>query len=63
MELALLASIYFAPWLIAWARGHHNTLAIFALTLLLGWTGLGWVVALIWSLTANVAHKPKAKIW
>jgi hypothetical protein len=41
---------YFAPSLIANYRGKRNRWAIFALNLCLGWTGLGWVVALVWSL-------------
>jgi hypothetical protein len=46
----LLAS--FLPTIIAFARRHHNRYAIFVLNLLLGWTVVGWVVALVWSLTA-----------
>ena len=49
--ILLLVVLYFAPSIIALARSHHNKLAIFALNLLLGWTGLGWIGALIWSLT------------
>ncbi|TRZ48114.1 superinfection immunity protein, partial [bacterium] len=30
-------------------RQHKNSLAIFLLNLLLGWTVLGWVVSLVWS--------------
>lgn len=41
--------LYLLPWLIAAARSHRNALAIFFLNLLLGWTFLGWVVALVWS--------------
>lgn len=44
--------IYLLPALIAAKRGHHNANAIFALNLLLGWTFLGWVGALVWSVTA-----------
>ena len=43
---------YFLPSILAGARGHHNVLAIFLLNLLLGWTGLGWIAALIWAATA-----------
>ena len=42
---------YFIPTAIAAFRGHHNTMAIFGLNLLLGWTFIGWVASLIWSLT------------
>ena len=43
---------YFLPAVIAVMRQHQNTAAIFVLTLLLGWTFLGWVCALVWSFTA-----------
>ncbi|WP_339739747.1 superinfection immunity protein [uncultured Maricaulis sp.] len=44
--------IGFMPTLIALLRGHDNSFAIFLTNLLLGWTGIGWLVALIWSFTA-----------
>lgn len=44
--------VYFLPYLIAVKHKHHQKLAIDWLNLLLGWTVLGWVIALIWSLTA-----------
>ena len=44
--------VYFLPTFIALMRGHHNTFAIVALNILAGWTFVGWVVALVWSLTA-----------
>ena len=50
--LLVLAALYFAPTLIAMIRGHHNSVAIFILNALLGWTVLGWVIAFVWSLTA-----------
>lgn len=45
-------AFYFLPTIIAFTRPHRNTLAIGALNLLLGWTVLGWICALIWALTA-----------
>ncbi len=47
------ALVYFLPTIIAGRRNHNNTLAIFALNLLLGWIVIGWIVALIWACTAN----------
>ena len=44
---------YFLPAVIAVWRSHHNRIAIAAVNVLLGWTFLGWVVALVWSLTAT----------
>ena len=53
MEVLILAVlVYFLPTVIALARGHHNGFAIFLTNLLLGWTFIGWLVALIWSCTA-----------
>ncbi len=43
--------IYAIPTIIAFSRGHQNAAAIVALNILLGWTFLGWVASLVWSLT------------
>lgn len=59
--LMLLAGIwiYFMPALIASKRKHPNSGAIFALNLLLGWSLLGWVAALVWSVSQiNVKDDP-----
>jgi hypothetical protein len=48
----LVLLVYFAPTAVASAREHHQTGAIFVLNLFLGWTLLGWLIALIWSATA-----------
>jgi hypothetical protein len=50
--LLFLMAIYFVLAIVAITRHHHNTLAIFVTNLLLGWTLLGWVAALIWACTA-----------
>lgn len=49
--LALIAGLYFLPVIVAGSRNHHNTGPIFVVTLFLGWTLIGWVVALAWSFT------------
>lgn len=51
--VAVALAIYFAPWLLAKYRRHKNALAIFTTNLLLGWTLVGWIAALIWACTAN----------
>lgn len=40
---------YFLPWLIALSNHRRQTVAIFVLNLFLGWTLLGWIIALIWA--------------
>ncbi len=47
---------YFLPFVVASFRGHHNTAAIFILNLLLGWSFIGWVVALVWAFTEVRGH-------
>lgn len=47
--------LYFIPYFNAKSRKHKSAGAIGALNLFLGWTLLGWLVALIWSYTGNTA--------
>jgi hypothetical protein len=49
----VLPLVYMFPWLVAAGRAHHNRSAIAVLNLLLGWTVLGWVTALVWACTAT----------
>lgn len=51
--VAVIASIaiYFMPSFLAGAREHHNGIAIFMLNLLLGWTVIGWAIAMVWACT------------
>lgn len=51
MGLVFLA-LYFLPGIVARVRNHHQVNAIFLLNLFLGWTFVGWVVALVWAATA-----------
>ena len=51
--LAAACAAYFLPSVVAIARLHHNTAAIMALNILLGWSVLGWIIAFVWSLTAK----------
>jgi hypothetical protein len=44
--------VYLLPTIIAYSRAHHQRAAICLTNLFLGWSGLGWIVALIWSATA-----------
>jgi hypothetical protein len=37
------------PWFISKNRKIKNTLAIFWLCLVMGWTGIGWIAAFIWA--------------
>jgi hypothetical protein len=48
----ILLCLYFLPAIVAMARRHHQQSAILLLNLLLGWTLIGWVVAIVWAATA-----------
>jgi hypothetical protein len=48
---AVLGILYFLPSAAGWKK--RNATAIVALNLLLGWTIIGWIVALIWGLTTD----------
>jgi hypothetical protein len=52
LVLCIILIFYFLPTMIAVFRRHPNALAIAVLNLLAGWTFVGYVVALVWSLIA-----------
>ena len=49
--------LYFLPTWIALGRKHRNSAAIVVLNIFLGWTFLGWVIALIWAFTDNTKEQ------
>jgi hypothetical protein len=46
--------MYFLPSIIAIARNKRDVTAILLLNLFLGWTMIGWVVALVWAVMQDV---------
>ena len=46
--------MYFLPSILAFARNKRDTTAIVLLNLFLGWTMIGWVVALVWAVKTDV---------
>ena len=53
--VAILTLGYMLPWAVAATRGKINSGAIFWLNLLLGWTVVGWIIALVMSFSAHQA--------
>ena len=45
---------YFLPAIIAFARSKRDAVSILVLNLLLGWTMIGWVIALVWALKQDL---------
>lgn len=58
--IAVIAAVYLLPTVISAIREKKNTGAIFVLNLLLGWTLLGWIGALVWSLTVESVNHPSS---
>lgn len=46
---------YMLPWALAATRGKSNSGAIFWLNLLLGWSVIGWIIALVMALGSHQA--------
>jgi hypothetical protein len=46
--------LYFLPAIVAFARSKRDAVSILVLNLLLGWTVIGWVIALVWALRQDV---------
>lgn len=57
---AFILGIYLIPYLVAVHRSHHQRGAIAVLNILLGWTLLGWIVALVWACTATKDRPSRA---
>lgn len=53
--LILSFALYFMPSIVAGGREHKNVNSIVLLNLFLGWTIVGWVVALVWA----ASHQPE----
>ena len=47
-----LTAMYWLPTIIAVVRKSPSAMAVAALNFFLGWTVIGWVIALVWSLAA-----------
>ena len=46
-------ALYLLPTIVAVARGKKNILGIVLVNILLGWTFVGWIVALVWACTVK----------
>jgi hypothetical protein len=51
--LVLCMAVYFLPSIVAIQKQKHNTAAIMAVNILLGWSVIGWIVALVWALAES----------
>ena len=52
--------VYWLPTIVAFARGSEGRFAILVVNLLLGWTLLGWIGALVWALVSTSGYRAPA---
>ena len=53
IALIVALPLYFLPTIIVLARGRNDGCGIFLVNLFFGATVIGWIIALIWSLTGE----------
>lgn len=53
MVLLVVTAVYFTPLLVAGFRSMPNVGSIAVVNVLLGWTGIGWIVALAMACGSN----------
>ena len=58
LVLLLVLGLLFLPTFVAWQRSHPNFWAIVAVNLLLGWSGIGWLAALVWAFVGSPKETP-----
>lgn len=46
--------LYFLPTIIALIKSKRDTVAILLLNLFLGWSVIGWIIALVWAAKSDV---------
>lgn len=51
--IGAVLALYLMPTGVAHSRAHSKIASIFVLNLFLGWTFIGWVIALVWSVSEN----------
>ncbi len=51
--LLFFGALYFLPAIVAAVRHTHNATGILLLNLFLGWTLIGWIVALVMALSST----------
>lgn len=53
IEVVFALAIYFLPAIVADRRNRHDLLTIALFNACIGWTGVGWLLALFWAFQPN----------
>jgi hypothetical protein len=59
--ILLLLGLILLPGVIASVRAHRHRVAIWVLTILVGWTVIGWIIAIVWSLMGQQEETEAAR--
>jgi hypothetical protein len=59
--LLSIVALYFLPTIVAGVRRHPNQARIAVLNIFLGWTFVGWVIALVWAVSALPTDAPRRR--
>jgi len=57
MYLLIFLGLYIAPGTVANMRGTENEAQVWVVNIFLGWTFLGWVVALVMAMSPKIKEK------
>lgn len=57
LALIIGLCVYFIPVIVAYIRKHYDIIPIAILNIMFGWTFLGWLAALLWSLNSDIQEK------
>ncbi len=60
--IVLVVGLYFLPALNAYSKTHRSRAMILVLNLFLGWTLIGWLIALAWS-ASSAKDDPDSPSW
>jgi ABC-type transport system involved in cytochrome c biogenesis permease component len=55
--LVIVLPLTFAPTIIAFMRHHNYKWIVLAVQILLSWTGIGWIAALIWAIVGKTSDQ------
>ena len=58
----VFVAVYVLPAIVASKRRHRHRKTILVINLLLGWTTIGWVVAMVWGLIGDVEPLPPSAL-
>ena len=59
--IILFIALYFLPSIVAMARMHKNKTAVIATNILLGWTAIGWIAAMIWAVMDSQSQRKRVE--